>query len=174
MRAAAACLIFCCGAWKQTEAGDPLQTPGATFRDCPTCPEMVVLPPGRYMMGTRDGKAGTGPRHEVIIGYRFAMSRYEIMFDEWHACRSTRARTREPDDHGWGQGPRPVINISWEDAQQYVDHLSRLTGKPYRLPSEAEWEYGCGPARRAAIGGAMMSVRTAPTAGSVAANGTAR
>ena len=115
--------------------------PGQVFADCAPCPEMVVIAPGRFLMGDDDGKPSVRPRHGVVIGYRFAMSRREITFDEWRACHAAGACARMPDDHGWGQADRPVINVSWDDAQGYADYLTRLGGHAYRLPSEAEWEY---------------------------------
>ena len=119
---------------------------GPVFRDCDTCPEMVVVPPGSFMMGSPVSEAGRsddeGPRHEVTIAYPLAVGVYELTFAEWDACVSAgRCGGYRPDDEGDGRGRRPVIHVSWEDAQAYVEWLSSETGQEYRLLSEAEWEY---------------------------------
>lgn len=118
------------------------------FRDIdePWCPEMVMLPAGRFLMGSpesEDGRdADEGPQHEVTIGRPFAMGCYSVTFDEYdHFCAET---TREkPDDRGWGRGRRPVINVRHEDAESYCAWLSEKAGLTYQLPSEAMWEYAC-------------------------------
>ncbi len=119
--------------------------PGETFRDCPECPEMVVIPAGNFTMGSPANEPGRyddeGPRHRVTIPRAFALGRYEVTFAEWDACVQAGGCSRRPDDWGWGRGNRPVINVSWGDAREYVRWLSRKTGQAYRLPSEAEWEY---------------------------------
>ena len=117
--------------------------PGVTFRDCARCPEMVVVPAGQFRMGdlADDGYDVERPVHQVTIDYPFAVGKYEVTFEEWEACVAAGGCTHRPDDRGWGRGSRPVIYVSWNDAQEYVDWLSRETGKLYRLLSEAEWEY---------------------------------
>ena len=120
--------------------------PGTRFRDCAECPELVVVPSGSYMMGSLSGESGRsdteGPVHRVRIGRAFAVGVYEVMFAEWDACVSGGGcYGYRPDDEGWGRGRRPVINVSWEDAQGYVRWLSIKTGQEYRLLSESEWEY---------------------------------
>ena len=120
--------------------------PGRVFRDCGTCPEMVVVPSGSYMMGSPASEAGRaddeGPRHRVTIGYTLAAGVYEVTFAEWDACVGAGGcGGYRPGDGGWGRGSRPVIRVSWEDAREYVRWLSRETGQEYRLLSEAEWEY---------------------------------
>ena len=110
------------------------------FRDCPGCPEMVVLPAGSFDMGGA-GTPFDRPLHRVTIGQQFALSRHEITFDNWEFCVEAGGCRFKPDDHGWGRGQHPVISISWFDAQEYVMWLSVKTGQSYRLPSEAEWEY---------------------------------
>ena len=118
---------------------------GDIFRDCPNCPEMVVLPGGFFLMGAPpDAFAGREerPYHPVTIAEPFAVGRYEVTFDEWDACVAEGGcDCYEPEDEDWGRGRRPVINVSWEEAQDYLYWLGRKTGKPYRLLSEAEWEY---------------------------------
>jgi formylglycine-generating enzyme required for sulfatase activity len=114
--------------------------PIETFRDCPDCPEMVVIPPGSFDMGGA-GTPFDRPLHRVTIGQQFALGRYEITFDSWDLCVEAGGCRFKPDDHGWGRGDHPVINVSWFDAKEYVAWLTQKTGKPYRLPSEAEWEY---------------------------------
>ena len=80
------------------------------------------------------------PVHTVRINRPFAIGRYEVTFEEYD--RFAAATGRElPDDEGWGRGRLPVINVSWNDAVEYAKWLSAQTGKRYRLPSEAEWEY---------------------------------
>ena len=120
--------------------------PGRRFQDCEECPEMVVVPAGSFMMGSPTSEDGRGddegPRQRVRIGEQFAVGVYEVTFAEWDACaRSRGCGSYRPDDEGWGRGRRPVIRVSWEDAQAYVRWLSRRTGREYRLLSEAEWEY---------------------------------
>lgn len=119
--------------------------PGKSFRDCEVCPEMVVIPAGSFLMGspqTEDGRyPREGPQHRVAIGRPFAAGKFEVTFDEWDACVREGACKYNPSDNGWGRGRRPVIDVSWDNAKEYVAWLSNKTGKTYRLLSEAEWEY---------------------------------
>lgn len=120
---------------------------GQSARDCAECPEMVVVPAGKFMMGSPAGEEGRssdeGPQHMVTIAQPFAVGRFAVTFDEWEACVKGGGcqTTKEPSDQGWGKGRRPVINVSWNDAKEYVTWLSKKTGKTYRLLSEAEREY---------------------------------
>jgi formylglycine-generating enzyme required for sulfatase activity len=114
--------------------------------DSPIAPKMVVVPPGRFTMGSPAGEPGRwrteGPQHEVIIGYPVAVSAYPVTFAEWDACVADGGcRDYRPSDEHWGRGERPVVNVSWDDAQGYVAWLTAKTGHRYRLLSEAEYEY---------------------------------
>ncbi len=122
------------------------QRPGEKFRDCNVCPQMVVLPAGSFLMGSLPSEEGRyeneGPMHEVTIEEAFAVGAYEVTFAEWDACAAEGGcGGYRPHDNGWGRGRRPVINVNWDDAQEYVRWLSGKTGRKYRLLSEAEWEY---------------------------------
>lgn len=126
--------------WKQPEKPAPEHLPpSAVFQDAPFAPEMVVVPPGRFMMGSEDdeGEVRERPRHKVTIPNAFAVARFPVTFDEWDAA--WRGKPREQ----WGRGRRPVTEVSWHEANEYVARLSIETGKPYRLLSEAEWEFAC-------------------------------
>jgi formylglycine-generating enzyme required for sulfatase activity len=113
--------------------------PQSAFTECAKdCPEMVVVPAGSFIMGSPDGLGHNDerPQHPVTIPKAFAVAKFELTFDQWDACAA----------QGWciplgDVGARPVISVNWHDAQQYVAWLSRLTGKPYRLLTEAEYEY---------------------------------
>jgi formylglycine-generating enzyme required for sulfatase activity len=118
--------------------------PGATFRECAqNCPEMIVIPPGEFLMGSPANEPGRsnneGPQHLVTIVKPFAVSKYDVTFDDWDACVSVGGCSKVADFKG--RGMQPVINVSWNDAEAYIRWLSTMTGKIYRLLSEAEWEY---------------------------------
>ena len=132
--------------WSQQDTGDSVPSPGETFQDCDECPKMVVIPSGAFTMGSSRGEVGheddEEPLHRVRIDYQFAVGVYEVTFTEWYACLDAGGCGSDiPDDMRWGRGNRPVIHVSWDDAQSYVRWLSARTGKPYRLLSESEWEY---------------------------------
>lgn len=116
-------------------------TPGTVFRDCEHCPEMVVLPAGLFIMGLGGKTEREGPPHKVIVPKPFAIGRYEVTFDQWQACLDAGGCRHNPNDHEWGRGTRPVINVDYNRTQNYIAWLGKLTGQTYYLPSEAEWEY---------------------------------
>jgi formylglycine-generating enzyme required for sulfatase activity len=102
-------------------------------------PAMVVVPCGSFSMGSTE-ETNEQPVHVVSIAASFALAKYEVSFAEYEAFAKATGRS-EPSDSGWGRGERPVINVSWDDATAYAAWLSQQTGKTYRLPTEAEWEY---------------------------------
>jgi formylglycine-generating enzyme required for sulfatase activity len=112
---------------------------GDMFRDCSDCAELVVVPAGSFDMGSPTEYEN--PVHRVTIAKPFAIGRYEVTFNEWDKCVEDGGCKYRPEDREWGRGDRPVINISWLDAKAFVTWLSQKTGKTYRLPTEAEWEY---------------------------------
>ncbi len=119
---------------------------GDEYRECAGCPAMLVIPQGTFMIGSPatepERVSDEGPQHEVRIAKPFAVGMFTVTFDEWDACvAGGGCGGYRPSDEGWGRGRRPVINVSWNDAQSYVKWLSSKTSKPYRLLSESEWEY---------------------------------
>lgn len=131
----------------QNELDTARRAGAGSFRDTLSSggkdPEMVWIPAGSFMMGSPESESDRGsdegPRHKVQIR-SFALGKTEVTFDDYDRFADATARQR-PDDNGWGRGSRPVINVSWEDAVAYAEWLSGETGRHYRLPSEAEWEY---------------------------------
>ena len=118
-----------------------------TLRSGGQGPEMVVLPTGRFRMGDLDGSGEDceRPVRTVTISRPIAMGKYPVTFEEYDRfvggfLKALFGRHR-PADEGWGRGTRPVINVNQKDAKAYAAWLSEQTGKRYRLPSEAEWEY---------------------------------
>ena len=124
-------------------AREPLK-PGEEFRDCEQCPQMVVIPPGEYGFGSPPDEFGSPYNEGYVLDVRFtapfAIGKYEVSFDEWEQCVQS-GYCAQVDDDGMGRGRRPVVNVSWRDASNFVHWLSVKTGQPYRLPSEQEWEY---------------------------------
>jgi len=106
-------------------------------------PKMEDIPAGKFLMGPpehEEGRESNERQHEVVIEKPFFIGKYEVTFDQYDLFALTEGR-RIPDDSDWGRGQRPVINVSWGDALEYAQWLSKKTGKKYRLPTEAEWEY---------------------------------
>jgi formylglycine-generating enzyme required for sulfatase activity len=120
--------------------------PKDTFKDCPECPEMVVIPSGSYMMGSPATEKGReereGPQRKVTVARPFAVGKYEATFAEWDACVTAGGCKHSPDDLGSGRGKQPVVMVNWDDiTKEYLPWLSQRTGRTYRLLTEAEWEY---------------------------------
>ena len=169
--------------------------PKDIFKECDKCPEMVVVPAGSFTMGSPAGEQGRdideSPQHGVTIAKPFAVGRFAVTFDEWDACVADRGcNGYHPQDLGWGRNRRPVINVTWDEATAYAAWVSRKIGKPYRLLTEAEWEYAaragsttayywgneigkgnanCAPVGKEACGSEWDNEQTAPV-GSFAAN----
>jgi formylglycine-generating enzyme required for sulfatase activity len=127
-----------------TEAERALK-PLASFRECAIdCPEMVVIPAGEFTMGSpateKDRYDDEGPQHKVTIARPFTVAKFDVTFAEWDACVLVGGC---PQIHELGkeQRTKPVVNVSWDQAQQYVAWFSQMTGKPYHLLTEAEWQY---------------------------------
>ncbi|WP_232299223.1 formylglycine-generating enzyme family protein [Azoarcus sp. CIB] len=109
-------------------------------RDCPACPVMVGLPPGEFVMGSNTDDPTERPAHRVSIAQPFAIGKYEVTNEQWSACVDAGACPRLGSEANSVKNA-PVRDLSWDDARQYVQWLSKSNGKSYRLPTEAEWEY---------------------------------
>ena len=154
--------------------------PGQTFSDCYNCPSMTVLPAGIFVMGAQDSEpsapAWAMPSRTVTIAHPFAIGRFEVMAQEYvdflnvsYGSFDPRWITTDRTDPNSivlsrlnkfvvqaGFETHPAVGVSWLGAQAYVRWLSEKTGRKYRLPSEAEWEY----AARAGEKGAVYTIET--------------
>ena len=143
------------------EGSRAVAKPGQTFKECRNCPEMTVLPSGKVKIGSpldeplrRDNE----PQKEITFSRPFAISRTAVTWDQWEACvrdrwcdgiaidtalRLGQNGEPNPEYRDYGRGTRPVVGVSWYDAQAFAGWLNWKTGEDdaYRLPSEAEWEY---------------------------------
>ena len=150
------------------------EEPGAVFKDCPDCPELVIVQAGRFTMGSPDDEDGhngdEGPPHKVAIANPFALTTHEITRDEFSAFVAETGHEMKDGgcylaDGGEGKmdeaadwmhpgfeqkGDHPAVCVNWQDAQAYAEWLGNKTGHSYRLPSEAEWEYAARAGRTAA------------------------
>jgi formylglycine-generating enzyme required for sulfatase activity/uncharacterized caspase-like protein len=121
--------------------------PKDSFRDCPTCPEMVVVPAGSFTIGSpasepQRSKSNDEVQIRVSIPAPFAVGKYAVSFDEWDACVADGGcNGYKPADQGWGRGKHPVINVNWVDAKAFAAWVSRKTSKSYHLLSETQREY---------------------------------
>lgn len=111
---------------------------GGIFQDCPDCPEMIVIPAGNFDMGSKNGESDEKPVHQVSISKPFAIGRTEVTQGQWRAMMGN-----NPSKFKNCGDDCPVEMVSWEAAHAYIRALNIKTGKQYRLPSEAEWEYAC-------------------------------
>ena len=133
-------------AGQQVAVGDHMAClkPGDLFQDFVGGPEMVVVPPGTFLMGSPESETGRnpdeGPQHEVKIGRSFAISIFEVTVRLWHTCHLESGCKFEPLHRGFGLGLHPA-GVSWDEAEKFVIWINKKTGFHYRLPSEAEWEY---------------------------------
>ncbi|NQV47333.1 MAG: formylglycine-generating enzyme family protein [Rhodospirillaceae bacterium] len=134
-------ILFGCASLAASAEETPQLVPGQVFRDCETCPELAVIPAGTFIMGSTWRHKNEKPAHQVTIAKPFAMGVYEVTFDEWQTCFDGGGCEIMPDDHKWGKGRRPVMNITWFETKQFLKWLSEITGHTYRLPTDAEWEY---------------------------------
>jgi formylglycine-generating enzyme required for sulfatase activity len=132
---------------------------GEAFRDCPDCPELVVISPGSIMMGSPDSEKGReegeGPQYEVRIAYTVAVGKYPVTRGEWRQFVTATGHPKAicagggdwenpayfQQSHFLQDDRHPVVCITWKDATAYMGWLSKRTGHPYRLLSEAEYEY---------------------------------
>ncbi|MEI2806933.1 MAG: SUMF1/EgtB/PvdO family nonheme iron enzyme [Albidovulum sp.] len=124
----------------------PLQVFRDRLKDGSEGPALVVIPVGRFTMGSPKGeeeRADDEQPHAVAVAVAvagFAIGQYKVTFEEYNRfCAAT--KREKPSDEGWGRGRRPVINVDWNDAMAYAEWLSKATGQDYRLPTEAQWEY---------------------------------
>lgn len=122
------CLIVM---FPQAQAATQAPKAGNSFRDCPDCPEMVVIPPGSFEMGE------TGSTHRVMLR-SFAMGKTEVTQGQWKAIMGN-----NPSDFNFCGDTCPVENVNRDEAKAFIQNLNSKTGNHYRLPSEAEWEYAC-------------------------------
>ncbi|MEL6696244.1 MAG: formylglycine-generating enzyme family protein [Bacteroidota bacterium] len=116
--------------------------PPAPQLDSIPLPNMIFIPGGTFQMGSDEGGGDEEPVHQVTLS-DFYLAETEVTFAQYdYFCEAT-GRVK-PNDAGWGRGNRPVINVTWDDAQAYCQWVSDQTGLKYRLPTEAEWEYAAG------------------------------
>ncbi len=139
----------------KSAAKEGVRAPGDTFKDCAAdCPEMVVVPAGSFLMGSPASEPGHGssedPQHVVKIAKPFAVAKFELTFARWDACAGNGGCDARISDSSFGRGRQPVINVTWNDAKCYAAWLAKMTGKPYRLLSEAEYEFAARAGTRTA------------------------
>jgi len=129
-------LLIFLGLTSFAQAAATASQAGTTFRDCPDCPEMVVIPAGSFDMGSSG--YNEQPVHRVTINKAFSMGKTEVTQGQWRAIMGN-----NPSNFSNCGDNCPVEEVSWSDVQDYIQKLNAKTGKKYRLPSEAEWEYAC-------------------------------
>ena len=130
----------------EPEAGKTLSEAGKTFKDCPECPDMVEIPAGSFDMGSNSGEADEKPVHRVTIAKPFAIGKTEVTQAQWLAVMGN-----NPSNFTGCGDTCPVEQVSWNDVQTFIRKLNAKTGKQYRLPTEAEWEYACRAGNAAGI-----------------------